>query len=99
MGEIFDLEDVTSEELDKLQAIQADVSKKYIGREKDLRTFVALKDELETRCAEAGFAVKVIPETTSQGNWVPVCSVVGRTERKEFDPERAARESAGGLVF
>lgn len=84
----FDLMDVTDDELRKLGEVQALVSSRYIGKPKDIKVFAALKDELEERCREIGFEVRVVPEASPQGNWVPVCNIIGRTEHVDFDPER-----------
>lgn len=74
--------DVQVHEARALAALQIDVNRKYAGRCKDLKTWSALKDELVTRAAEIGFVLEVGLETTPDGNWVPVCDIVGRTDKR-----------------
>ena len=74
--------DVQVHEARALAALQIDVNRRYAGRCKDLKTWSALKDELVTRAAEIGFVLEVGLETTPDGNWVPVCDIVGRTDKR-----------------
>ena len=86
--------DVTEEDLRKLGDICHIVSSRYTGKPKDIKIFVDLKNELEERCRDAGFVVEVRPKTVLLPNgvavWQPDCSIVGKVENVEFDPERVA---------
>lgn len=97
MPDNFELMDVSQKELEMLGEIQASVTARYLGKPKDIGLFSSLKSELEERCFEAGFNVIVSIEPTPDGNWVPVCSIIGRTSAVEFDPERAGSE--GGIII
>ena len=85
MGDIIEL---TSRELEVIGSIQYLVTQKYIGKPKDIRVMKSLMDELKSRCLDAGFIVETGFESDGRGNLLPVCSIVGRVEPVEFDPER-----------
>lgn len=104
--EEFDaLLDVTEGELRKLGDICHLVSSKYVGKPKDIRIFAELKREMEERCYDAGFIVKVMPKSMSLPDgtsvWQPDCQVVGKVDKVEFDPERIAAEGVAdsGLLL
>ena len=92
--------DVTQADLDKLADICHIVTSRYVGKPKDIRIFADLKNELETRCHDAGFIVEVRPKpiTLPDGTsvWQPDCAIVGRVDKADFDPERIAAEHADG---
>lgn len=111
MGELptgggFDgLLDVTQEELGKLGDICHMVSSRYAGKPKDIKIFAKLKDEMETRCHDAGFIVEVAPKSVVLPDgttvWQPDCAIVGRVDAVEFDPERFAHGAGadGGILL
>ena len=66
--------DVQVDEARKLAAIQHSVNARYVGKPADLRYIMAMRDEIRTRCAEAGFVV----EFDSDGQ---PC-IVGRTDKR-----------------
>ena len=110
MDDNFDgILDVTQDELERLGDICHIVTSRYVGRPKDIRIFAELKDELETRCHDAGFVVEVRPKSVMLPDgtsvWQPDCAIVGRVDKVEFDPERARHDASnrrvtpGGLIL
>ena len=89
--------DVDSEDLKKLGDICHIVSSKYVGKPKDIKIFAELKHEMEERCYDAGFIVKVMPKSVMLPNgvsvWQPDCQVLGKVDRVDFDPERVSYNS------
>lgn len=92
-----ELVELTNAELEKLGYIQYQVNARYMGKPKDLKILQRLCDEMKERCYDAGFIVEMMPTVDKMGNWVPQCSVVGRVDSVEFDPERLVAE--GGKVL
>lgn len=50
--------DVQVDEARRLAQIQHEVNMRYVGKPADLRYILAMRDELRTKCAEAGFTVE-----------------------------------------
>ena len=84
----MDVIELTSDELEKIGLIQYMVTQKYIGKPKDLKIIKSLCDEIRDRCADAGFVTEMSFDTDASGNLIPTCSIIGRVENVEFDPER-----------
>lgn len=74
--------DVQVDEARALAALQIAINRKYQGKDKDLKIWAAMRDEIVARAAEIGFVVNVGMETTPSGDWVPVCDIVGRTDKR-----------------
>jgi len=102
----YDMLDVTEDELRKLGDICHIVTSRYVGKPKDIKIFSELKREMEERCHDIGFIVKVVPQTVNLPDgtsvWQPECTICGRVDPVEFDPQRiaSARESIrdSGLI-
>lgn len=74
--------DVQVEEARLLAQLQRDINAKFLGAPKDLKIWGRLVDEIKTRAAEIGFVVDVYPKSTEQGAWIPVCDIIGRTDKR-----------------
>ena len=97
--------DVQVDEARRLAALQMDVNRRFAGAPKDIMIWSRLCDEVRTRAAEIGFVVEMGMSTDANGNWIPTCDIVGRTdkrleevlskegpdvERKAFDSKRVS---------
>lgn len=97
--------DVQVDEARRLAALQMDVNRRFAGAPKDISIWSMLCDEVRTRAAEIGFVVEMHVEVDANGNWIPMCDIVGRTdkrleevlskegpdvERKAFDSKRTS---------
>lgn len=73
--------DVQVDEARRLAKLQTEINKKFLGAPKDLKIWGQLVDEVKTRAAEIGFIVQIYPQTSPNGNWIPICEIVGRTDK------------------
>lgn len=74
--------DVQVDEARKLAALQMDVNRRFVGAPKDISIWSRLCDEVRARAAEIGFVVKMGMSVDANGNWIPTCDIVGRTDRR-----------------
>lgn len=74
--------DVQVDEAKRLAILQREISEKFAGSPKDILVWARMRDELTYRAAELGFNVELSLETDSEGNWLPICNIVGRTDKK-----------------
>ena len=73
--------DVQVDEARALAQLESEINKKFVGAPKDLKVWFRLVDELKAKAAEIGFIVEITPHISPKGNWIPVCDIVGRTDR------------------
>lgn len=72
--------DVTVEEAKRLSAIQMYINRRYAGGEKLLTNWSALCSEMKGLIEEAGFVAEITMREMN-GNWIPQCDIVGRTDK------------------
>ena len=92
MAEIIEL---THEEMAKVGAVQYAVTAKYMGKPTDLAVLGELRRELVDRLFDAGFVSEVTMKSDGSGNIIPQCTIVGRVEPVEFDPDKYRWEHKG----
>lgn len=84
-----DIIELTKDELETVGSIQYLVTSRYVGKPNDLAVLSMLRRELSDRLAEAGFISEITFKSDGSGNILPLCTIVGRVEKVDFDPERA----------
>lgn len=99
--------DVQVDEAKRLAILQKEINAKFAGSPKDILVWAKLRDELTYRAAELGFRVELSLDSDVNGNWIPICNIIGRTdkrlerilaeegpdlERKSYDARRTSAE-------
>lgn len=74
--------DIQVDEARALAQLQIEINRKFMGAPKDLKIWGQLVDEIKTRAAEIGFIVEIHPDLNGGGNWIPVCDIVGRVDKR-----------------
>lgn len=86
--------DLSVDELRKVKSVQDAVTLRYMGQPNTLDNLLMMVGEMKERMADIGFVAAMSFQPTDDGNMVPICEIVGRT-----DPIRAKEVAEEGYDF